>query len=100
MQDVGSLNPKETVMTPFEKAEKNLLSFADRALFSYQLNELLEMSNHLERVSRLNKSNDSEDDAASLLRDIRSEKIADELEAVNLAIEILLKSYQYNELEA
>ncbi len=101
MHDVtGSLNPKERVMTPFEKAEKNLMSFADRALFSYQLNELLEMSSHLERMSKLNEGSDDDNDASSLLRDIRSEKIDDELETVNLAIEILLTSYQYNVLEA
>ena len=101
MHDVtGSLNPKERVMTPFEKAEKNLMSFADRALFSYQLNELLEMSSHLERMSKLNEGSDNDNDASSLLRDIRSEKIDDELETVNLAIEILLTSYQYNILEA
>lgn len=101
MHDVtGSLNPKERVMTPFEKVEKNLMSFADRALFSYQLNELLEMSSHLERMSKLNEGSENDSDASSLLRDIRSEKIDDELETVNLAIEILLTSYQYNILEA
>ena len=101
MHDVtGSLGPNERVMTPFEKAESNLVSFADRALFSYQLNELIEMSKSLERMSKLNEGKDDDSEASSLLRGLRSEKIKDEIEAVELAIEILLVSYQYNTLEA
>jgi len=100
MHDVtGSLDPKERTMTPFEKAESNLASFADRALFSYQLHELIEMSKSLERMSKLNEAA-VDNEAASLLKDLRTEKIKDEIESVELAIEILLTSYQYNILEA
>tara|TARA_Y100000389_G_C17318360_1_gene441715 strand:+ start:565 stop:882 length:318 start_codon:yes stop_codon:yes gene_type:complete len=104
MHDVtGSLDPNETTMTPFEKAERNLASFADRVLFSYQLHELMEMLKSLKIVSKINAGDERLDandpNHLRLIKDLRNEKIEDEIQSVELAIEMLLASYQYNILE-
>lgn len=104
MNDVtGSLDPKEKTMTPFEKAANDLASFADRALFSYRLHELIEMSKNLENMIEINAADVSLDvidpNHLHTIKDIRNEKIKDEIESVELAIEMLLMSHQHNILE-